>query len=87
MAQAPYDAQTIILSPGDLLVLTTDGITEARSKGRFFGYEGLVQAVRENAHCESLAQIGQTVAEQAQAFAGGKRQDDVCLLLARRQGQ
>lgn len=52
---------------------------------RFFGYNSLVGAVRQRAHLESLAEIGRAVARQAQDFAGGKQQDDVCLLLARKE--
>lgn len=49
----PYEEQSVSLSAGDLLVLTTDGITEARrprgsGKDRsFFGMSGLAKAARE----------------------------------------
>jgi serine phosphatase RsbU (regulator of sigma subunit) len=81
---ATYETQEAVLAPGDILAITTDGITEARRAGAFFGLDGLAATVRELAHLESLAEIGQTVAERSRQFAGGKRQDDVCLLLARR---
>ena len=83
---APYEMQRERMWPGDLLVMATDGLTEARQGRRFFGYDGLVGAVRESAHLGSLADIAQAVARRAQDFAGGTLTDDVCLLLARRNG-
>jgi serine phosphatase RsbU (regulator of sigma subunit) len=65
--------------------MTTDGITEARSAAAFFGLDGLAAVVGELAgRGEPLGEIGRAVAARARAFAGGQRQDDVCLLLARR---
>lgn len=81
---AEYETGRTRMDPGDLLVIATDGITEARRGNEFFGYEGLIQAVRESAHLESLEEIGQGVARQAREFAGNQYQDDVCLLIARR---
>ena len=81
---ATYQAQREQMNQSDLLVMGTDGITEARYGGVFFGYDGLVRAVKDVAHLDSVADIGQTVANQARAFAGGVQRDDVCLLLARR---
>lgn len=46
---ADYDSQTICLVPGDVLIFTSDGITEARgSRRQFFGPEGIIAAAREN---------------------------------------
>jgi serine phosphatase RsbU (regulator of sigma subunit) len=42
-----YDSASIILHPGDALLLYTDGISEARAQdGEFFGPEGLDHALR-----------------------------------------
>jgi sigma-B regulation protein RsbU (phosphoserine phosphatase) len=83
-----YGGQRDVMAEGDLLVMSTDGLTEARHPERrrqFFGAEGLAQAVREaTALIPSLAQVGLAVVERARAFAGGAINDDVCLLLARR---
>jgi serine phosphatase RsbU (regulator of sigma subunit) len=67
--------------------MATDGITEARSpRRRFFGYEGLIEAAQQAAPLHSLEAIGQEIVARAKAFAGGKTQDDICLLTARRPG-
>lgn len=83
---AAYDAQTYTLQEGDIFVITTDGVTEARSSGRrFFGYEGLLQAVQEtSAVLPALSAVGEAVIQRVKTFAGRKLQDDVCLLMARR---
>jgi serine phosphatase RsbU (regulator of sigma subunit) len=82
---AQYEAQAAALAPGTILALTTDGITEARRAGSFFGPEGLSATVGELAgRGEPLGEIGRAVVARARAFAGGRQQDDMCLLLARR---
>jgi PAS domain S-box-containing protein len=48
----PYTEEHVLLERGDLLLMTTDGITEARpprgsAKRSFFGREGLVRATKE----------------------------------------
>jgi PAS domain S-box-containing protein len=85
-----YEEARTVLAAGDLLVLTTDGITEARrpASGRapraFFGLDGLSRALRESAPAAELSEIGERVAGAARDWAGGAQHDDVCLLLARR---
>ena len=86
---AEYEEERIVLDPDDLLILTTDGITEARRrKGdrAFFGVEGLAQTAGEALlRGESLAEIGESVIAAARDWSGGALNDDVCLLLVRRQ--
>lgn len=83
-----FEAQEATMASGDILVMSTDGITEARRGSEFFGYDGLVAAVRSAAAAEegeeSLSVIAQSVARSACEFAGGRQQDDVCLLLTRK---
>jgi sigma-B regulation protein RsbU (phosphoserine phosphatase) len=73
----------------DLLMLCTDGLSEARRPGvdtDFFGQTGVISATLSAArnHLDgSLQSIGEAVIRSAKAFAGGKLHDDVCVLLAR----
>jgi serine phosphatase RsbU (regulator of sigma subunit) len=90
-----YDELALPLSPRDTLVMVTDGITEARRRAvppgtvrggaapEFFAYDGLTRVARQAASLRSLRQVGQTVLDAARLFAGGRLQDDACLLLAR----
>ncbi|MES2463510.1 MAG: SpoIIE family protein phosphatase, partial [Armatimonadota bacterium] len=76
------------LGQNDLLLLCTDGLSEARHPGvdtQFFGQDGVISATitamrRRNG---SLQDIGEQIIGSAKAFAGGKLHDDVCVLLAR----
>lgn len=79
-----YAAAMGSLAPGDAVLLTTDGITEARRGPReFLGNEGMLR-LAEQAAAGSVRYIGQAVLEGARAFAGGTLHDDVCILVARR---
>jgi len=84
-----FSEAVIVLGPRDILGMATDGITETREAGRrgsnaFFGLDGLVNAVSECRHLESLGEVAEEVGARALAFGGGRRHDDVCLLLARK---
>ena len=86
-AQTSYNSATFTLSSGDLFVMTTDGITEARNpanRRRFFGTEGLVAAIQHLSQTVLLPETAKGVTTHAKAFAGGKLHDDVCVLLLRR---
>jgi sigma-B regulation protein RsbU (phosphoserine phosphatase) len=78
-----------LLGKNDLLLLCTDGLSEARRPGidtEFFGRTGVISAALAAAHPHqnlSLQAIGEEVIRSAKAFAGGKLHDDVCVLLAR----
>ncbi|BDI31107.1 hypothetical protein CCAX7_31580 [Capsulimonas corticalis] len=74
------------LRPGDVLLMATDGVTEARNGRDFLEYEGMVALATEALPLEKLSLIGGAIVDGARAFAGGKFQDDVCLLLARYHG-
>jgi sigma-B regulation protein RsbU (phosphoserine phosphatase) len=70
-------------APGDVLVLYTDGLIEARDDARrFFGIERLVEAARRPA--SSAAEIRENVLEALTRHVGSKRvDDDVTLVVAR----
>lgn len=79
-----YANQDIRLDPGDLLVLYTDGVTEAMDpSGRFFGDEGLEQFLAQHAHlapdacCDALTKA-------VRDFQVGDLNDDVTVLTLRR---
>jgi serine phosphatase RsbU (regulator of sigma subunit) len=71
------------------MLLCTDGLSEARRYGietDFFGQEGVISAAltaAQRPYGSSLQEIGEEIIRSAKTFAGGKLQDDVCVLLAR----
>ncbi len=49
--EVEYEERQMTLDPGDILLLYTDGITEAKNEaGEMYGEDRLCQLVRENAH-------------------------------------
>ena len=80
-----FDQATTILQPGDLLLLYTDGVTEARPQGgEMFGEDGL-RAVLGRTAGRPLQEVCQAVTDAVDAFQPEGQRDDVTLLLLRRQ--
>jgi len=80
-----YEETAFDLGRGDLVILTTDGVTEARRGRQFLGYDGLMRLAQEGQASGTLEKMGRTILDGARAFAQGKLRDDACVLLARRQ--
>ncbi len=86
LADHAYGQETDMLGPGDSLVLYTDGLTEARDLDRralldIDGVQNLVEAAAAEAWPGALAAYLQQAAMQ---WTGGRPQDDMALLVARR---
>jgi serine phosphatase RsbU (regulator of sigma subunit) len=81
LAGPPYTGHTFNLLPGDILLITTDGILEAVNKaGAEFGLEQVERVLREN-HRGPLADIAKSIHN---ALSGTYTQDDdQSLLLVR----
>lgn len=75
--------EQVALCPGDLLVICTDGVTEApNSRGEEYGEARLTQVIQANRGLpvnELLAVIQASVQE----FSGPKQADDITLIVAR----
>ncbi len=76
---------TIELSPGDLLVLYTDGVTEAQNaQGSFFGEARLLEVLDANRE-SSAADIRKNLMAAIRGFVGDTVQsDDITLMVIRR---
>jgi len=84
MPQRPFEAQERHLDPNDVLVLYTDGVTEAfNAQHEMFGEERLVEAIR--AHQTASAQeLVPALAATVATFAGEAPQsDDITILVMR----
>ncbi len=75
----------INLKPGDVIVLYTDGVTEAMdADGQFFGTKRLKEVVAAGAGA-SAQQLLENVIDAVQGFAGpDSRSDDIALVVVRR---
>jgi serine phosphatase RsbU (regulator of sigma subunit) len=83
--ESRYEATALHLHERDTLLVVTDGFTEARrDRDTFLGQDGLLDILKQVADVGSARQAGEAILEKTRAFAGGKLQDDACLLLVRR---
>jgi serine phosphatase RsbU (regulator of sigma subunit) len=80
--QATYEEETLQLEQGDVLVIFSDGVTEAfNSAGEEFGESRLLECLHANRQCEP-AQLLQKVLSSVQKFtAGAAQSDDVTALV------
>ncbi len=69
-----YREAQLRLTPADVLVLYTDGVTEARRGRELFGYERLVETVSA-LRAGSVQELAQGVSDAALAFAGTLKDD------------
>jgi sigma-B regulation protein RsbU (phosphoserine phosphatase) len=84
--KAVYESRAVTIEPGDLLVLYSDGITEAENpSGRAFDESGLEQVIARAAAGDPES-IGRAVLGAVDAHADGMRlyDDLTVLVLARR---
>lgn len=79
-----FEVGRLLLEPGDLIVLYSDGITEAgvQQRGEEFGESRLAKLIETNGH-RPLADIQQQVLAAVRKWSGEEPEDDMTLLLAR----
>ena len=73
---------TVQLAPGDVLLLYTDGVTDAQEgQGAFFGVERLLATVQSN-FGRSALEIQEAILSDIHQFSGGVPQfDDITLVV------
>jgi serine phosphatase RsbU (regulator of sigma subunit) len=73
---ASYEEETVVLQPGDVLVLFSDGISEAlNAAGEEFGEERILRCIREAA-TRPVADLLETLVARVKEFASGTVQSD-----------
>ncbi|MCL4852856.1 MAG: PP2C family protein-serine/threonine phosphatase [Bryobacteraceae bacterium] len=83
---AKYDESQIQLLSGDLLVCYTDGVTEPENEyGEMFGDERLIQVLQKNAGRDEQEIVARVIDSVLEWTGAGELQDDMTLLVARRQ--
>jgi serine phosphatase RsbU (regulator of sigma subunit) len=70
------------LAPGDMLVLYTDGLTEARKSGVLFGVEGVTAALSQNPGA-SPERLANALVDAALQHAAAPLSDDVAIVILR----
>jgi len=78
-----YREQTVQLDPGDMLVLYTDGITEAQAPdGRYYEVERLTQLLQQRDRELSAEQIISMISDDVDTFTDGQDlQDDFTIVV------
>jgi len=77
-SDASWKHDEVTLAEGDLLLLYTDGVLEARRDSDFFGEERLVRLLRRKR--VSPERLPHMILDQVLAFSEGRLTDDVALL-------
>jgi PAS domain S-box-containing protein len=80
-----WEQGSAVIHPGDVLILYTDGVTDANNKqGEFFDEKRLLKVIEENLH-RSAQQIVDAIVEALHLFTGGgSQEDDVTLMVISR---
>ena len=84
MADEVYDATSVALDEGDVLLLYTDGVVEAtNADGEMLGEDGLIDVLR-RAAAGDAAEILESVFDAVEAFSATPDQgDDVTVVVVR----
>lgn len=84
----PYETRSMTMTPGDSLVMMTDGITEAHNvSGEQFGSGNVVRAIDALPQEASAQEIMMSIIESVHAFSSGTEQfDDIGILVVRYNG-
>ena len=70
------EEQSIPFDAGDVLVIATDGFSEARNnEGKLYGYDDLLACVAHYAHTDAQT-IGEALIQEIHQFSAGHAQDD-----------
>jgi sigma-B regulation protein RsbU (phosphoserine phosphatase) len=78
-----YDQATITMTPGDILIIYSDGVTEPENEFGDFGEDRLLDIVKRN-RAQSLESISNSVLQALSTWIGDQEQpDDITLVLAR----
>jgi sigma-B regulation protein RsbU (phosphoserine phosphatase) len=81
-----YAVRQIRLEPGDSIVLYSDGITETQdAAGNTYEEEGLIRALRGHSNGDAMSMADHVLRDVASFRGEGPRQDDMTLLIVRRQ--
>jgi phosphoserine phosphatase RsbU/P len=71
------------LHPGNVVVLFTDGVIEARRDGELYGHGRLDRILSEHREL-SAAELAKAVVDDARAFSGGDLADDSAVVVVKR---
>jgi len=84
LGRASFHDSRAVLEVGDVMLMYTDGVIEARSGAEFFGEERLMRAIEEWRQYDPEDLVSRVVSAVV-TFAGGHLGDDVAILAVQRE--
>jgi sigma-B regulation protein RsbU (phosphoserine phosphatase) len=81
LPETTFEDVELTLRPGDALVAFTDGVTEGRGAGRWFGDDGLESSLRR--HAGTAASLTEGTLADVLAFQAGNARDDIVIVAVR----
>jgi sigma-B regulation protein RsbU (phosphoserine phosphatase) len=78
-----YDDRKIKIGNNDVLCFYTDGLTEARADGVFFGEKRLLKIVQQHGDMPAQA-MAEEIASHCLEFSSGKLSDDIAIVILKR---
>jgi sigma-B regulation protein RsbU (phosphoserine phosphatase) len=85
LAMAPYGEQRAHLDPGDMLVLYSDGVTEANNAAlEEFGEERFIEVLRRSRGEPAAAVVGAVIQALGEFAQGAPQADDITIVVAKR---
>ena len=88
MANASYDYRTVTLEPGDLIVICSDGVTEAVNQAEAeFGRDRILTAVRDRRSQRADATLDHLMATVGRFVDGTVQADDLTAMVLRYRGR
>lgn len=82
MEDTAYRHVEVALEPGDLLLMFTDGVTEGRSDGEFYGDDRMIAHIEEHRSLGS-EELARSLVDAVLEFQHGIASDDVAVVIAR----
>jgi sigma-B regulation protein RsbU (phosphoserine phosphatase) len=80
--EEPFGTQTLVLNEGDIVVLATDGLTEARNRrGELLGERGAMDLIERSSR--DPQQLADQLITKVQALEGNLMRDDLAILAIR----
>jgi serine phosphatase RsbU (regulator of sigma subunit) len=79
-----YDEETVVLAPGDLIAVYSDGVTEALRDGEEFGEDRLAELLRDRRSASAAEIVEAVTAALDEWIAHAPPADDVTVVVARR---
>jgi sigma-B regulation protein RsbU (phosphoserine phosphatase) len=87
MEEFPFEEEMVELKPGDVIVIYSDGITEAmNSADELYGEERLVEVLKKSKDLSAKELIDMVVSEAREHAAGHPQSDDMTIVVVRRTG-